>query len=522
MLLVAVLIGMSVADDNNEKEFKPTAKGGLGTFTICKETTYITKPLDKNGYPDYVTVLNERLREGVTPENNANVLIWKALGPHPDGATMPPEYFKWLGIDPPPEKGEYFIRLNQYLKDHHHEEIKGLNSFTFFNRLRSQPWTAKDYPHIADWLKANEKPYSLIIEATKRTHYFNPAVPLESEKKPSGLQSAMFPTLWKCRLAAVGLCERAMLHIGEGKTEDAWQDLLACHRLGRLLSSGCSLNEYRDGVAIDTITCLADIGFLTFSRPDARRIEVVRKDLQSLPPLQSLAECTDQFERFRFLDSIMLVDHYGLNAIGELVGLPKKLDFSQFEPHVRGLDWDPALKRANDWYDQWVRALRTKDRIQRQKRLAELEVELRVLAGRVALAGKHAPRLLNGGPAERGQVLGELLIKMLMPNFAGIRSSPDRNEQYQTNLFAVLALAQFHCDHGSYPKDLSELAPKYLKTVPIDIYSGKPLIYKATDKGYLLYSVGQNGNDDGGHGPDDDPRGDDLVIRMPSPELKQK
>src|SRR5262245_10829322 len=70
---------------------------GSSTFTVSPETTYVTSPLDKHGYVDYVTALNERLSKGITPESNANVLIWKALGPHPEGATMPPEYFKWLG-----------------------------------------------------------------------------------------------------------------------------------------------------------------------------------------------------------------------------------------------------------------------------------------------------------------------------------------------------------------------------------------------------------------------------------------
>src|SRR5271170_1831518 len=80
---------------------KPTPKVPLG-----KETTYITEPLDKDGYLDYEAALNDRLGKGITPENNANVLIWKALGPRPDGGKgMPAEYFKRLGIEEPPERG---------------------------------------------------------------------------------------------------------------------------------------------------------------------------------------------------------------------------------------------------------------------------------------------------------------------------------------------------------------------------------------------------------------------------------
>ena len=58
---------------------------GSSTFTVGTETTYVTEPLDKQGYVDYVAALNQRMRKGITPEQNANVLIWQALGPRPEG-----------------------------------------------------------------------------------------------------------------------------------------------------------------------------------------------------------------------------------------------------------------------------------------------------------------------------------------------------------------------------------------------------------------------------------------------------
>src|SRR5271166_1220289 len=82
-------------------EGKPAAKVPLG-----KETTYVTGPLDKEGYVDYETALNDRLAKGVTPEKNANVLLWQALGPTPEGGNgMPADYFKRLGIPEPPKRG---------------------------------------------------------------------------------------------------------------------------------------------------------------------------------------------------------------------------------------------------------------------------------------------------------------------------------------------------------------------------------------------------------------------------------
>ena len=75
----------------------------------------MTGPLLADGRVDYIAALNSRLRQGVTPANNANVLFWKAFGPRPEGGTMPPEFFEWMGIEAPPERGDYYIDEFRYL-----------------------------------------------------------------------------------------------------------------------------------------------------------------------------------------------------------------------------------------------------------------------------------------------------------------------------------------------------------------------------------------------------------------------
>ncbi len=57
--------------------------------------------------------------------------------------------------------------------------------------------------------------------------------------------------------------------------------------------------------------------------------------------------------------------------------------------------------------------------------------------------------------------------------------------------------------------------PKYLAELPGDVFSAKAMIYKPTAAGYLLYSVGVNGKDDGGQLISEEPRGDDLRVRIP-------
>ena len=103
-----------------------------------------------------------------------------------------------------------------------------------------------------------------------------------------------------------------------------------------------------------------------------------------------------------------------------------------------------------------------------------------------------------------------------MPAVRKVQSAYDRAEQLDRNLRVAFAMAAYHADNGKYPAKLDDLAPKYLAKVPDDVFSGKALIYKPGENGFLVYSVGVNGQDDGGRWIDDEPRyGDPIYDSRP-------
>ncbi len=74
-----------------------------------------------------------------------------------------------------------------------------------------------------------------------------------------------------------------------------------------------------------------------------------------------------------------------------------------------------------------------------------------------------------------------------------------RIETARDLVVTAVALKRFQLKHGKLPETLAELAPEFLPTEPIDPYDGKPLRYRPNlDGTYLLYSVGEDGKDDGG------------------------
>jgi len=494
-------------------------------FAIGKETTYVTGPLDKDGYMDYEATLNDHLASGVTPARNANVLIWQALGPRPEGKPMLPEYFRRLGIEEPQEHGHYFVSLDAHVKS----QAKALPGRQLgdvqkeLDLAMQRPWTTKDHPILTDWLRVNEKPLAVVIEATKRPDYYNPLVAPRTKTGPGGLLSALIPSVQKCRDLAAALAARAMLRAHEGRLDEAWQDLLACHRLGRLVGSKGTLIEALVGMALDQVAGKADLAYLQSDRLTPRKVLDCLRDLQQLPPLPSIADKIDLTERCVYLELVLLMRRYGPGCLTEQ-HLRKDPDRAE-RWKMAGMDLDTALRTGNLWYDRIVAAMRIDNRAEREKQLNQIGAELEDLAK--TLPSRHltffTELLLGTTPSDKllGKSIGELLLALLLPATRKVQVAADRTEQLNGNLQLAFALVAYHGDHGCYPMTLEALAPKYLKQVPDDLFSGRALIYHPAENGYLLYSVGVNGKDEGGRGLDDIPRGDDLSVRMPLPKPKQ-
>lgn len=82
-----------------------------------------------------------------------------------------------------------------------------------------------------------------------------------------------------------------------------------------------------------------------------------------------------------------------------------------------------------------------------------------------------------------------------------------------------IALRRFYLAEGAYPETLGELTPRFFQTLPLDPFSGRSLIYRRLPEGYQLYSVGEDGADDGGKpappGAAGNPAQGDIMLDVP-------
>ncbi len=94
------------------------------------------------------------------------------------------------------------------------------------------------------------------------------------------------------------------------------------------------------------------------------------------------------------------------------------------------------------------------------------------------------------------------LILLVEPDLSKALFWEARDQAFDRLLLTSMALRAYELDHaGKYPDSLGELVPNYLNAVPLDPFAngiGVPLVYRQKGSGYLLYSVGPDGVDDGG------------------------
>jgi len=97
------------------------------------------------------------------------------------------------------------------------------------------------------------------------------------------------------------------------------------------------------------------------------------------------------------------------------------------------------------------------------------------------------------------QKMGTLFTRTFTPAMERVFTSEARFETQREMTVAAIELYRYRLQIGKYPDRLEDLVPQFASEVPRDYMDGNPLRYRLnTDGTFLLYSVGEDGKDDGG------------------------
>jgi len=86
------------------------------------------------------------------------------------------------------------------------------------------------------------------------------------------------------------------------------------------------------------------------------------------------------------------------------------------------------------------------------------------------------------------------------PLFSKASASTMKNLTLHQMVIGAVALKRYELRHGQLPQSLASLAPEFLREPPCDFMDGQSLRYRLNSDGsFTLYSVGEDGRDDGGN-----------------------
>ena len=503
-LSLLVLCVPGFADDQ-----KPPSN--TANLAVSPETTRATKPVRENGTVDYTAALNNALKGDVTPENNAAVLIVKAIGPNPDG--MEYDFHVRLcdamGVEPLPADAPGLVTFGKagygFEPPAEGGEFEDLNEIQ--DRAMDRPWQKEELPNAARWVELNETALDLVSEAVLKPGYFRPII--SDEEHEDLLVYALLPDVQASREIGRCLVGRAMLHLGEKNYQAAADDLLTLHRFARKIAQGATLVENLVGYALEGIAFQADNRLI--QQPDLP-LDVCQKYRQQLSEIESfpnLAKSLDLGERYLALQILQQIAITRMDA-ETLESLTSEASQGQLLEELSqhsNLDWNLVFREVNSAYDQVVQILNESSR---EDRIENLKTHYESLN-----LGKINPNLLRMLKSRRADRISKeqiteafvrAFLGMLLPAIDSCSRAEARTRTYYELSLLGLQLREIQLKTGSYPATLPEQT--------FDLFSGKPYQYQFQDGEFTLYSVGENGRDDGGMGynNDEDPETDDLTV----------
>lgn len=492
--------------------------------TISKATTFLTRPVDKEGHVDYIEALNQRSSIGVTPKNNAAVLLWKAFGPAEIPKPLRPAVFKRLGIKPLPEQGPYYVplylltaKLKGKERNFAHQQLS-----EHFDKCMSGPWKRTQYSDIFNWLVLNEEPLEQLTLAGQRKRFYVPFVRSANADPGDSLSAVQMSTYQSMRQTGRILTIRAMLRFGEGKTAAALKDLLTIRRLSRLYGQEPLVISSLIAGAVDSTVSWAGAKLAQTGKLTAAQAITYGAKLNELGPFTKGARSTHEIERIEMLDFatrlarlekpkeaiLRLIPDHSQRKTQDPRGVkvvPRKntiiAAIKRAPPIHTIIDWNIVTADINVWFDRAKAANSLGNLPKRLRALAKLGDESQQLAR----ASQKTPVFLKRRkfkPADREAAshwLANVLIGRVGYMSQWLYAELRTNVRFHQSRLAF-ALAAYRAESGKYPDKLSKLTKKCIRKIPIDPMSrsGKPFIYVRTKSGYLLYSVGSNGQDDGG------------------------
>lgn len=477
---------------------------------ISKETTWYTEPLLEDGRVDYLTIQNRIYSEGVTNENNALIPMLEVLDLEMSSS---PEYIdqllRHLGLG----KVEVQHKLMSHQKlldglfpiDPADEEANQKRETDLF--AVDKPWKAIDYPQIAEVISKQSPALDIFVNATRRPRLFVPLIDEATSDKERILMAVQLPISQQMRSMAWTISVRAMNRLGDGDINGAIEDIKTIRRLARLVDQSPLLIDGLVSAAIGRIASDAETNLIQSPAITPEQLREYQAFLDEPQPFRvKFLERIGTVERCFALDTLTYARVYGFDAAGSLL-----VDASGLEPQLatafgvlaRSADMSEALRQVNRYFDETASLFETPDIRQRLVKAQAWNNTLDEKERQFNSFGRLARTVLSG-PKARGRLLGDFITLLHAPALIQLYGVEVRAELADQLMHHAISIELYKRAVGHYPDSLAELQPDYVTEIPQDWFSTGEVTYTRTETGFVVYSFGEDHDDDGGLNYDDD------------------
>jgi hypothetical protein len=365
---------------------------------------------------------------------------------------------------PAPEQNAAFAYTNAFAR------LTGLTNFLDgWSPRAGEPIEPEDLSELKAVLETNRAALQLLHSALSRT---NSRYPIDLKQ---GFNT-LLPHLARVKQGTLLLTAEALAAVAEHRNEDAVQSLLAAGHLADSLAAEPTLISQlvRFGAWVIVCTRLENVLNAT---------SLSEEQLSALQTMVTAGEKPRSFAR-----AIA-----GERASGYDVFV---------HPHSQGMIFGSGAATTG-WRSigprLFVGLLKTTGMFAKDRRFF-----LDAMSTNVAIGELPFPEQFKSSqstpppiPSSRFYVVSRILLSGL---------STSRTTTRHGNCVAwlritqtALAVQRYRLAHrNSLPDDLSQLAPEFLAAVPDDPYDGKPLRFRRLSSGFVVYSIGSDGRDDGG------------------------
>jgi hypothetical protein len=358
------------------------------------------------------------------------------------------------------------------------------NEISLLDAIKDKVWATElseeELALMKQWLSENADAVEFFKQASEKPYCW-----WKREAKDNVVMAILLPELSNMRKLARLLSWRAKLQAFNGDTEQAFDDLLACYRAGRHLKGPRFLVEQLVGMGIQDSSTKNIFVILDNQEVDNQLLRNLQIQLEELMA-EDTYTANYEVERFFALDFIQRCYTDNGKGSGHIIpGRIQELMHGTEEAFLPSLAMSIAIANRGEISLEFEKFYSTAQEwaYKTPRQLHEEKVDLDM-----GLANWSTLKQARYWP-----------VSVLIPAGDAVNKAAYRNKTQVDALIATLAIIRFKQSAGNYPENLEGLvAAGYLKKIPLDPFSDKPLVYKKTDGNFILYSVGLNFKDDGG------------------------